>query len=106
MLTRRVIGQSIAAVCKECGESLTGWKAYFRISETSRVFVDIDKWVRHRLQALPPSIGSEIRLFIASRVPVGCVITPPTELQATADGVGITLRWTSTSRYRTSSAML
>jgi RNA-directed DNA polymerase len=40
MLTRRVVGQSMAAVCKEMGEYLAGWKAYFRIAETPRIFVD------------------------------------------------------------------
>jgi RNA-directed DNA polymerase len=52
MLTRRVVGKSMAAVCKELGEYLAGWKAYFQIAETPRVFADVDKWVRHRLRAL------------------------------------------------------
>ena len=68
MLTRRVVGQSMAAVCKELGQYLAGWKAYFRIAETPRVFADADKWVRHRLRALQlkhwkrgPTIYRELR---------------------------------------------
>jgi RNA-directed DNA polymerase len=68
MLTRRNVGRSIADVCKELGKYLAGWKAYFRIAETPRVFADIDKWVRHRLRALQlkhwkrgPTIYRELR---------------------------------------------
>ena len=68
MLTRRVVGRSMAAVCKELGQYLAGWKAYFRIAETPRVFADADKWVRHRLRALQlkhwkrgPTIYRELR---------------------------------------------
>ena len=68
MLTRRVVGQSMAAVCKELGKYLAGWKAYFQIAETPRVFADVDKWVRHRLRALQlkhwkrgPTIYRELR---------------------------------------------
>ena len=68
ILTRRIVGQSIAAVCKELGRYLAGWKAYFRIAETPRVLADIDKWVRHRLRALQlkhwkrgPTIYRELR---------------------------------------------
>ena len=68
ILTRRSVGQSIADVCKELGKYLAGWKAYFRIAETPRVFADIDKWVRHRLRALQlkhwkrgPTIYRELR---------------------------------------------
>jgi RNA-directed DNA polymerase len=68
MLTRRVVGQSMVAVCKELGEYLAGWKAYFRIAETPRVFAEVDKWVRHRLWVLQlkhwkrgPTIYRELR---------------------------------------------
>jgi RNA-directed DNA polymerase len=68
MLTRRVVGKSMAAVCKELGEYLAGWKAYFQIAETPRAFADVDKWVRHRLRALQlkhwkrgPTIYRELR---------------------------------------------
>jgi RNA-directed DNA polymerase len=68
ILTRRSVGRSIADVCKELGKYLAGWKAYFRIAETPRVFADIDKWVRHRLRALQlkhwkrgPTIYRELR---------------------------------------------
>jgi RNA-directed DNA polymerase len=51
-LTRRSAGRSLAAVCRDLGRYLAGWKAYFRIADTPKVFAAIDKWVRHRLRAL------------------------------------------------------
>lgn len=51
-LTRRSAGRSLAQLCKPLGRYLTGWKAYFRITETPRVLADIDEWVRHRLRAV------------------------------------------------------
>jgi RNA-directed DNA polymerase len=51
-LTRRSAGRSLAQMCKPLGRYLTGWRAYFRLAETPRVFADIDAWVRHRLRAV------------------------------------------------------
>jgi len=31
---------------------LTGWKLYFQLAETPRVFSDLDEWLRHRLRAV------------------------------------------------------
>jgi group II intron reverse transcriptase/maturase len=51
-LTRRTAGKSLEDVVDELGEYLRGWKGYFRLAETPRVFDDIDGWIRHRLRAL------------------------------------------------------
>jgi hypothetical protein len=50
-LTRRNAGRSLAQVAKRLGEYLSGWKAYFRLAETPRIFGDLDGWIRHRLRA-------------------------------------------------------
>jgi RNA-directed DNA polymerase len=52
VLTRRSAGRSLAAVCEDLGPYLAGWKTYFRLAETPRVFAALDKWIRHRLRAL------------------------------------------------------
>jgi group II intron reverse transcriptase/maturase len=52
MLTRRNAGRSLSQLCKPLGKYLTGWKAYFRLAQTPGVFVDLDKWIRHRLRAV------------------------------------------------------
>lgn len=51
-ITKRTGGQSIAQVCKRLGEYLRGWKEYFRLADTPRVFGNLDKWIRRRLRAL------------------------------------------------------
>jgi len=37
---------------KRLGEYLRGWKEYFRLADTPRVFGNLDKWIRRRLRAL------------------------------------------------------
>jgi len=51
-ITRRTGGRSIPSVTQELREYLGGWREYFQLAETPRVFSDIDGWVRHRLRAL------------------------------------------------------
>ncbi|MCI0407782.1 MAG: group II intron reverse transcriptase/maturase [Acidobacteria bacterium] len=51
-ITRRTGGRSIPSVAQELREYLGGWREYFQLAETPRVFSDLDGWVRHRLRAL------------------------------------------------------
>lgn len=51
-LTRRNGGRGLADVVDRLAEYLTGWRAYFRLSQRTRAMVDLDKWIRHRLRAL------------------------------------------------------
>jgi group II intron reverse transcriptase/maturase len=51
-ITRRMGGRSLTSVAAELRKYLTGWKAYFRLAATPRVFDEIDEWIRHRLRAL------------------------------------------------------
>jgi RNA-directed DNA polymerase len=51
-LTRRSAGRSLAQMYKPLGRYPSGWKVYFRLVDTPRVFADIDGWVRHRLRAV------------------------------------------------------
>ena len=34
------------------GEYLRGWKEYFRLADTPRIFDNLDRWIRRRLRAL------------------------------------------------------
>jgi group II intron reverse transcriptase/maturase len=67
-ITRRSRGRSLAQVCGDLRVYLVGWKAYFQLADTPRIFVDLDKWIRHRLRALQlkhwkrgPTIYRELR---------------------------------------------
>jgi len=51
-MTRHSCGRSLAQVCADLRVDLVGWKQYFQLADTPRVFADLDKWIRHRLRAL------------------------------------------------------
>ena len=51
-ITSRSGGRSVESVIGELRDYLPGWREYFRLAETPRVFEDIDQWIRHRLRAL------------------------------------------------------
>jgi RNA-directed DNA polymerase len=49
-ITGRNEGRSLKTVFAELRSYLTGWKQYFRLADTPRVFRDLDGWIRHRLR--------------------------------------------------------
>jgi group II intron reverse transcriptase/maturase len=51
-ITSRSGGRSLAQVARELREYLLGWKGYFRLADTPRVFRGLDEWIRHRLRAI------------------------------------------------------
>ena len=52
IITKRTRGRSIEQVCHQLRGYLLGWKEYFRLADTPRIFADLDKWIRHRLRAI------------------------------------------------------
>ena len=51
-ITSRTGGRSLTKVAEELRSYLTGWKLYFRLAETPRVFREHDEWLRRRLRAV------------------------------------------------------
>ncbi len=51
-ITRRTGGRSIEQVCGKLRSYLLGWKGYFHLADTPRIFKDLDEWIRHRLRAI------------------------------------------------------
>ena len=51
-ITRRNGGRSLTEVVDELRAYMPGWKAYFHLAQTPRVFRELDEWLRHRLRAL------------------------------------------------------
>ena len=51
-ITQRNRGRSIGQVIAELRSYLIGWKEYYRLAETPRIFRELDEWIRHRLRAL------------------------------------------------------
>ena len=51
-LSRRACGRSIAEVVEQVRPYLLGWKGYFKLSQTPKIWRKLDEWLRHRLRAL------------------------------------------------------
>ncbi len=51
-LTRRSGGRSLPAVVGRLRTYLLGWKGYYRLAQTPKVWRELDGWVRHRVRAI------------------------------------------------------
>ena len=51
-LTRRSGGRSMAEVVERLRSYLLGWKGYFNLAQTPKVWRKLDEWLRHRLRAI------------------------------------------------------
>ena len=51
-LTRRSGGRSLPDVVERLRTYMPGWKGYFQLAQTPKVFRELDEWLRHRLRAL------------------------------------------------------
>jgi group II intron reverse transcriptase/maturase len=73
-ITSRNGGRSLTRVVEELRSYLTGWKLYFQLAATPRIFSDLDEWLRRRVRAVQlkqwrggPTVYRELR---ARGVPV------------------------------------
>ncbi len=51
-LTGRSGGRSVTDVVQHLRPYLLGWKAYFGLAQTPKVWRTLDEWLRHRLRAI------------------------------------------------------
>ena len=51
-LTRRSGGRSMGQVVQRLRAYVLGWKAYFGLSQTPKIWRTLDGWLRHRLRAI------------------------------------------------------
>ena len=51
-LTRRIRGRSLGQIAQDLRSYLLGWKIYFRLADTPKIFGELDEWIRHRLRAI------------------------------------------------------
>lgn len=52
LITARVGGKGMKQIAEQLRAYLPGWKSYFRLAQTPRIFRDLDSWTRHRLRAI------------------------------------------------------
>ena len=72
-LTRRSGGRSMGQVVDKLRPHVLGWKAYFGLAQTPKVWRELDEWLRHRLRAIqlrhwkrPKAIYRELKALGAS----------------------------------------
>lgn len=51
-LTRRSGGRSLPESVERLRAYMPGWKGYFQLAQTPKVFRKLDEWIRHRLRAM------------------------------------------------------
>lgn len=51
-LTRRTGGRSMEQVVERLRAYVLGWKAYFGLAQTPKVWRELDEWMRHRMRAI------------------------------------------------------
>jgi group II intron reverse transcriptase/maturase len=68
IITSRNGGRSLTTVVADLRSYLTGWKLYFQLAETPKVFRELDKWLHRRLRAVQlkqwkrgPTVYHELR---------------------------------------------
>jgi len=83
-LTRRSGGRSMGQVVEKLRPYILGWKVYFGLAQTPKVWRRLDEWLRHRLRAIqlkhwkkPKAIYRELKVLgatdeVAARVAGNC----------------------------------
>ncbi len=51
-ITRRSGGRNLPEIAERLRAYMPGWKAYFQLAQTPKVFRELDEWIRHRLRAV------------------------------------------------------
>jgi len=45
-------GRNLPEIAERLRAYVPGWKAYFQLAQTPKVFRELDEWIRHRLRAV------------------------------------------------------
>jgi RNA-directed DNA polymerase len=92
-MTRRTCGRSLPEVSEQLRRYMPGWKEYFRLAQTPRVFRELDEWLRHRLRALQLKHWRRGRTMFRELTALGA------STEQAARIAGNARRWWRNSRY-------
>ena len=92
-ITRRSGGRSLSEVTEELRRYMLGWKEYFRLAQTPRIFRVLDEWLRHRLRAL------QLKHWRRGTTAYGSLRTMGATRDQAARVAANTRRWWHNSRY-------
>jgi group II intron reverse transcriptase/maturase len=98
-MTRRSSGRSLAEVAARLRDYVPGWKVYFRLAQTPKVFRELDEWVRHRLRALQLKHWRRGRTMYREMLAMGA-----SEMDARVVAAN-SRRWWRNSRFRLNRVM-
>lgn len=85
-LTCRSGGRSMSEVVKRLRSYLLGWKGYFQLAQTPKVWRMLDEWLRHRLRAIQLKHWRHGPTIYRSLLKLGA--PPPVARQVAAKGFG------------------
>jgi RNA-directed DNA polymerase len=92
-LTRRSGGRSISEVIEKLRPYLLGWKAYFGLAQTPKVWRRLDEWMRHRMRAIQLKHWRRGTTIYRELLALGAPVAVARQIAANSR------RWQRNSRY-------
>lgn len=89
-LTRRLGGRSMEQVVQRLRPYLLGWRAYFGLAQTPKVWRELDEWMRHRLRAIQLKHWKRPAKMYRELKALGAGETAARRVAATAAAGGVT----------------
>ena len=98
-VTGRAQGKSLRQVAQKLQEFMPGWKNYFYLAKTPRVYGKLDQWIRHRLRAVQLKHWSKKSAMIRGLLGFGATRQ---QAETMAGGFG---RWWRCSSFSTNKVL-
>jgi len=92
-LTRRSGGRSTAQVIEKLRPHVLGWKAYFGLAQTPKVWLRLDEWMRHRMRAIQLKHWKRGTTIYRELLALGAPVAVARQVAANSR------RWQRNSRY-------
>jgi len=98
-LTSRTGGRSLSDVVARLRIYLLGWKGYFRLAQTPKVFRELEEWIRHRLRSLQLKHWKRGKTMYRELLKLGASEEAARQIAANSR------RWCRNSRYLVNSVL-